>query len=381
VTGHVSSGDFSNLTAFQGGASVVTTLLTLFNVTFGSQQRIAYQPVVSNTLPGPIVTPESFDFSARAGFEYRFDLTRNSFSIVNIGQTSNIFNLIVLLLSLAGSIISGFTLLLPQLEKHLKIVTVWGAPAMKGDVVRNWADKISELEVRLLLKSKQFDAMEATLSDLVANDTSRPGTSSHVDGDGTPHGTPHQTTVRSLTQNSYSVLEDKFNRLQESLLALAVHVQFPDIVSTQDSMNALQRRRLSSVDVASDPNVAPVSVSDVSIELTSIPTVGRRDINTAPIFGSSSEYAQMPSPRLNASNQDSQFQSQSDLPMNTASHSLAVGDSSFGSVLVQYPVDHESELESESHSMHALPASHVGVEFSVPTKLPPPTTAGKKRGK
>jgi hypothetical protein len=156
VSGYIVSSDFSNLTAFQGGASVVTTTLTIFNVTLGSQQqRIAYQPTISSVVPGPVISADSFDISKQIGFEYRFELTQNSFSIVNIGRIGNVVNFVVLLITLAGSIVTGFSALLPQLEKRLNIATVWGAPALKGDAVRNWSEKISELELRL---TKQFEA-------------------------------------------------------------------------------------------------------------------------------------------------------------------------------------------------------------------------------
>jgi hypothetical protein len=174
VSGVLSCGDSC---AFQGGASVVTTLLTVFNVLFGTDQRIAFQPVVGNILPGPAVTRANHDFSAVSGFEYRFDLTRNSISIVNIGQTSNIFNLVVLWLSVAGSIISGFSLLLPQLEKRLLISTVWGPTMVAGDLVRNWSDKISALEVQMLLNSKQMTALEAAVSGQPNKDPSTPSLS------------------------------------------------------------------------------------------------------------------------------------------------------------------------------------------------------------
>jgi hypothetical protein len=169
VSGYITSGDFTTPTAFQGDASVVTLLLTVFNVSLGSQQRIAFQPVVTNTERGKIITPQTFNLSTQTGFEYRFDLIANSFTLVNIGQTGNVFNLIVLLLSLAGSIISGFSILLPELEKRLKIVTIWGAPAMEGDVGRSWSDKISEIDVRLgsmAAKAKQFDELETRFNQM-----------------------------------------------------------------------------------------------------------------------------------------------------------------------------------------------------------------------
>ena len=62
------------------------------------------------------------------------------------GQVVSPFNLIVLLASLCGAIISAFNVLVPVLEMRLGIASVWGAPVGKADVVRNWADTVTEHE-------------------------------------------------------------------------------------------------------------------------------------------------------------------------------------------------------------------------------------------
>ncbi len=77
----------TNNTALRGLAepTVVSLQLTNFMINLTSSTRITYQPAISNTQFGSVITQEQFDFQSADGFQVDFLLSRNSFTIVKYG--------------------------------------------------------------------------------------------------------------------------------------------------------------------------------------------------------------------------------------------------------------------------------------------------------
>jgi hypothetical protein len=74
----------TNSTALRGFANpTVTSLqLTNFMINSSSTTRITYQPAISTTQFGSVITQDQFDFQSADGFQVDFLLSRNSFTIV-----------------------------------------------------------------------------------------------------------------------------------------------------------------------------------------------------------------------------------------------------------------------------------------------------------
>ncbi len=77
----------TNYTALRGLANptVASLQLTNFVINLSSTTRITYQPAISTTQFGSVITQDQFDFQSADGFQVDFLLSRNSFTIVKYG--------------------------------------------------------------------------------------------------------------------------------------------------------------------------------------------------------------------------------------------------------------------------------------------------------
>ena len=197
----------TNYTALRGLASpsVVSLQLTNFMINLSSTTRITYQPAISNTQFGSVIAQDQFEFHSADGFQVDFLLSRNSFTIVkyeacqfnefvsyciplalilpvfspfihSIGTIASVFNVIILVASLYGSVVAVFAVLVSTLEDKLGINSVNGAPLGEKDVVTYYSTRTEKLEqeVEELKENQQamqqmkqkFDALEQAVREL-----------------------------------------------------------------------------------------------------------------------------------------------------------------------------------------------------------------------
>jgi hypothetical protein len=69
-------------------------------------------------------------------------------STISSGSSQSLFNLVVLIASMAGSLVAVFGILIAFLEGKLDLRSVRGAPVAKGDVIRYHSERTEDLEQR-----------------------------------------------------------------------------------------------------------------------------------------------------------------------------------------------------------------------------------------
>ncbi len=72
-----------------------------------------------------------------------------SFVCRSKGTAVSVANILVLIASLAGSLIGVFATLVPILEARLNIKTVWGAPIDKSDVLENLSERVAASDMEI----------------------------------------------------------------------------------------------------------------------------------------------------------------------------------------------------------------------------------------
>ncbi len=107
----------NSFSALRGSATINIALTPyIVNASSSETKAVAFEPSLLGISFGNVTSFETFDFSRPDGFTLDFVLTRNTFSLVYTASSSAIVTFLVLLASVAGSVVGVFTVLVKRLE-------------------------------------------------------------------------------------------------------------------------------------------------------------------------------------------------------------------------------------------------------------------------
>jgi hypothetical protein len=112
----------NSLSALRGSATINLALTPyIVNASSVETKAVAFEPSVLGISYGNVTTFETFNFSTQDGFTLNFVLTRNTLSLVFTASSSAVVTFLVLLASVAGSMVGAFSMLVKQLEQVFEI--------------------------------------------------------------------------------------------------------------------------------------------------------------------------------------------------------------------------------------------------------------------
>jgi hypothetical protein len=112
----------NSLSALRGSATINLALTPyIVNASSAETKAVAFEPSMLGISYGNVTTFETFNFSTQDGFTLNFVLTRNTLSLVFTASSSAVVTFLVLLASVAGSMVGAFSMLVKQLEQVFEI--------------------------------------------------------------------------------------------------------------------------------------------------------------------------------------------------------------------------------------------------------------------
>ena len=157
----------ASLPALRGTATVKLALTPyVVNSSSSETKAVAFEPSVLGISYGNITTLESFDFTQPDGFAVKFELSRNTLSLVFTASTSALATFLVLLASVGGSVLSIFSVLVKRLESMFEMRDTESKsglehePQIDVDAVKGAPEGI-ELNGVHLTKNTVFSALES----------------------------------------------------------------------------------------------------------------------------------------------------------------------------------------------------------------------------